>query len=161
MKRILEIEKMQRALNESIYEKFNIDKSEIFDLVKIAFLVELSELANELRVFKYWSMKPPSDKKVVLEEYVDCIHFLMSLGILMNFKFENVKLLKEDKNHIEYYLDITSTVVNLTVDDNNRFHKLFNLFISYGDLLGFDLQVIYEGYIDKNKINYDRLAKGY
>ena len=45
------------------------------------FLLNLRNLANETRCFKFWSTKGPSDDAVILEEYVDSIHFLLSLGI--------------------------------------------------------------------------------
>ena len=46
----------------------------------MALLVE-RELANETRSFKFWSTKGPSANEIILEEYVDSIHFLLSLLI--------------------------------------------------------------------------------
>ena len=37
----------------------------------LALLVEIAELANETRSFKYWSLKGASEKEVLIEEYVD------------------------------------------------------------------------------------------
>ncbi len=45
----------------------------------LALTIELAELANETRCFKYWSSKGPSEREVILEEFVDSIHFLLSL----------------------------------------------------------------------------------
>ncbi len=47
----------------------------------LALLVEIGELANETRCFKYWSNKPASEREVILEEYVDGLHFILSIGI--------------------------------------------------------------------------------
>ena len=46
----------------------------------LALLVEISELANETRCFKHWSKKGPSEESVLLEEYVDSLHFFLSIA---------------------------------------------------------------------------------
>ena len=71
---------MQRDLDAYI-QKNNSVIENVFQKKGLALLVELAELANETRCFKFWSTKGPSEREVILEEYVDSIHFLLSLGI--------------------------------------------------------------------------------
>src|SRR5690554_4282011 len=57
----------------------------------LALMVELGELANEWRGFKFWSedQEPRTElwddrlrfHNPLLEEYVDCLHFLLSIGL--------------------------------------------------------------------------------
>lgn len=57
----IELFDMQRALDKFIEETQNINK-DVFNEKGLALLVELGELANETRCFKFWSTKGPSEK---------------------------------------------------------------------------------------------------
>ncbi len=161
MTALLKIVEMQKILNESIYKKHAIDQENIFDLVKIAFLVELSELANEVRAFKYWSLKAASERSIILEEYVDGIHFIISLGILSGFDFTTyeIKYVEYDLN--TFFLKINKNAVDLDKEDDKAMRELLNVYLSYGKKLGFDFNEIFDGYVAKNEVNYKRLANNY
>ena len=75
---------MQRELDSYIQQQRD-EQSDVFLEKGLALLVELAELANETRCFKFWSLKGPSENTIILEEYVDSIHFLLSLGIEKGF----------------------------------------------------------------------------
>ena len=76
---------MQQELDSFIQKNREV-KRDVFQEKGLALLVELAELANETRSFKFWSAKGPSEIEVILEEYVDSIHFLLSLGIEKGFE---------------------------------------------------------------------------
>src|SRR5699024_5676501 len=61
---------MQAALDKYIEENNDLANTDIFEAKYLALLVELGELANETRCFKFWSKKPGSDRTVILEEFV-------------------------------------------------------------------------------------------
>ncbi len=42
-------------------------------------------MANETRCFKYWSRKSSSERNVILEEYVDGLHFVLTIGLALNY----------------------------------------------------------------------------
>lgn len=70
--------KKQQELDDYIMRERFLTHDETIKERKLAFVVELAELAQEWRGFKYWSdNQEPSDK--VLEEYVDVLHFALSL----------------------------------------------------------------------------------
>ena len=71
---------MQHALDQYIQSNKQVTE-DVFMKKGLALIVELAELANETRCFKFWSEKGPSERSVILEEYVDSIHFILSLGI--------------------------------------------------------------------------------
>lgn len=56
----------------------------------LAAIVEISELANEIRCFKHWSKKESSHKDILLEEYVDVLHFFLSIGNQLNFSAQDI-----------------------------------------------------------------------
>jgi dimeric dUTPase (all-alpha-NTP-PPase superfamily) len=78
----------QEKLDKLIIEKNKITDSQTtksFIRTKIALLVEIGELANELETFKHWkknkkslSEKTPNDLQKAKEELIDCLHFYLS-----------------------------------------------------------------------------------
>src|SRR5690606_38123781 len=74
---------MQGKLDAVIYEKHNVKPGpEAYHKLVVALQVELCEMANEMRFFKFWSTKGPSDR--VLDEFVDVLHFFLSIGNLID-----------------------------------------------------------------------------
>src|SRR4051794_21413839 len=85
---------MQAELDSYIIDNHDLKERNVFNEKYLAFLVELGELANETRCFKYWSTKKPSEKETILAEYVDGIHFLLSIGLEKGYRYhvtENVE----------------------------------------------------------------------
>src|SRR3954453_14525850 len=72
--------KMQDALDRHIEEKHGLENTNLIEKKILALLVEVGELANETRCFKFWSLKGPSEREIILAEYVDGIHFILSLA---------------------------------------------------------------------------------
>jgi dimeric dUTPase (all-alpha-NTP-PPase superfamily) len=70
----------------------------------LALLVELGELANETRCFKFWSHKPASEKAVVLEEFSDGIHFLLSIGLENGIEELNIAPIRANSRSQNYLL---------------------------------------------------------
>lgn len=89
-----EFYKMQEELDNYIAKTKNlenIDKRQLISNVILALQVEIAELANELRVFKYWSNKKDYSREKALEEYVDILHFFLSLGNRLGFTPEEIE----------------------------------------------------------------------
>jgi dimeric dUTPase (all-alpha-NTP-PPase superfamily) len=123
----------------------------------------LGELANEVRSFKFWSIKDRSSKEIVLEEYVDGIHFIGSLCLANDIKgvFEipdNIELLSKK--------DITKHIMKLFNDGNQLESKIgikkwYEDYLTLGYGLGFNINEIKQAYFSKNKINFDRQENNY
>lgn len=77
---------VQKALDHYIYLNNNVkhDDRLIEDLL-LGLSVECGELANSIKCFKHWSNKPADSRRIQLSEYVDVIHFILSLGNALNF----------------------------------------------------------------------------
>ena len=75
---LLQLFKLQK-LDDRIAKNMTYNRK-IVKRKMLALLVEIGELANETRCFKYWSNKPASEREVILEEYGG-LHFILSIGI--------------------------------------------------------------------------------
>ena len=71
--------------NKELDEMFNdtFPDTEMVKKNKLELLVEIGELANETRFFKYWSNKP-MDMELVKGEYADCIIITFYFFNIMN-----------------------------------------------------------------------------
>ena len=128
----------------------------------LALLVEIGELANETRCFKFWSTKGPSEREVILEEYVDGLHFILELGIEHGWTPVVVDLLFEENNLNLQFIQIlkrVSTFASVRTKDN--YYMILEMYIGLGSMLGFAWEQIEAAYWRKNRINYERQENGY
>lgn len=154
----------QQELDNYIKESKNLNEDPLTywtDKV-IALNVEVNELINELRFFKWWSEKPASAKEVILDEFVDGIHFSLSLANNVGVK-EFLFGMDDMKRPIRIiYFDITSKLVELERNQDPKLIKsiIFNL-LEIAWYLGYSMEDIQEAYDIKNKVNYERQNTGY
>ncbi|EIJ79212.1 dUTPase [Bacillus methanolicus PB1] len=155
---------MQKALDRHIETKHQLLDENLFDRKVLALLVELGELANETRCFKFWSVKPPSPHKVVLEEFVDGIHFILSLGIEFGFELEKMEFphSKTTTSLNEQFLRVYQLIVNFKqFRTYHHYQLMFRGYLELASLLGFTPAQIEQAYIEKNEVNYERQRQGY
>lgn len=157
---------MQEELDKKINSRFELDDDikEEHQLKKVvAFRVEVAELLNATRLHKYWSVKPMDPKEKILEEYVDGLHFLISIGIDKKVKNHTYKG-KYDSTVFErdnVWLFEQMLVIpwgDLKKDD---FSLGLEMYLKLGDLLGFSWNEIIEAYVDKNLENHERQQANY
>lgn len=102
-------------------------------------------------------------KNPLLEEYVDCLHFILSIGLELNLEtddwiFESVTY----HSIITQYIALNETAAELYRNPfANKFLDLVETFIGLGEILGFTWEQIEQAYSDKNAINHERQATGY
>jgi dimeric dUTPase (all-alpha-NTP-PPase superfamily) len=154
---------MQRALDSYIEKEHGLEEADLFHEKILALLVEVGELANETRSFKFWSTKPSSDKKIILEEFVDGVHFILSLGIylgIQHFELRSANYNEEDvtKQFIEIYSSINDFMVKKSV---SGYDQLVHQYFYLGELLGFSHEEVIKAYRQKNEVNYQRQQEGY
>lgn len=95
---------MQRELDNFITKKYDPSMMPEDFLVYrlLALQVEVSEFANATRCFKYWSDKEAEPRERLLDEYADILHFLLSIGNIMEFTgrdIEEAYLKKHKENY--------------------------------------------------------------
>ena len=206
---------MQAKLDAHIEQEHPVQEGEDRLAKKIlALQVELGELCNCWRGFKFWShdQEPRTtdkcemcdglgndiyfagsydngtlqecsevceycdgtgdddSKNPLLEEFVDCLHFILSIGLeitepdMLDLKRFN---LEKADNITEQFLwlmaDVTDLYNCLYNDGNSKLAYEFLLlrFIHLGEMLGFTWEQIEESYFEKNRINHERQNNGY
>ena len=160
-----EIFKQQVKLDKHIQSNHNLKYSDILEELKLALAVEMGELANEVRCFKFWSYKLPSEKSVILEEYVDGIHFITSLAIANEVKdYHSWEIEIENKQYSKY--EITVLFNNLfkstsDLNDQKSIVSWYKKYIKLGYALGFEFNDIKQAYQKKNLINHQRQDNKY
>ena len=155
----------QIQLDKHIHENRDVTYKQVHKHLKLALIVELCELANEVRSFKFWSIKKPSSNDILLEEYVDGIHFITSLCIyhkMKNYKFLMPANLKSINNK-----DILTNKFTLLIkkaceiNDKKSAKKWYLEYLKFGYLLGFNIDQIIDAYNKKNMINHKRQNENY
>ncbi len=159
-----ELFEMQKGLDEHIAEKHQLQTDNLISRKVLALLVELGELANETRCFKFWSVKGASPKEVILEEFVDGVHFILSIGLDCGFEgdvqVEDLVVIEE--NVTNQFLSMYETVHRFSAERSlNAYRSMLENYFILGQLLGFASDEIKEAYISKNEVNYKRQKEGY
>lgn len=183
MMNLVEIFAMQKELDKHILKEQGLKKTPFNERI-LAFIVELGECANEWKGFKFWKVphnrKPntraqrgaammPEDQdwyNPLLEEFVDKLHFIASLGISMDVNPEKVIIKNLDvwkaDNITEQYIQMAGKAVDLYLYRNRMdWNTLLRMLLALGEMLGFSREQIEESYFEKNKINHERQAQGY
>lgn len=159
--------RMQGELDKHIEEKHSLQGESLLDRKLMAFHIELAELANETRCFKFWSEKGPSPFSVILEEYVDGIHFLLSVGLEFGYDDEKVYNLPpvEEVDNItlvQSFYDVMDAVTELRKKgDRASYRNLFETYLLLGSRLQFTEEDIVKAYFEKNEVNFQRQKEGY
>ncbi len=140
--------------------------------------MELGELANEQRSWKFWSNKRSprlitnrgtadvfgapviEEYNPLLEEYVDCLHFILSIGLELNL--DDIKYVKANP---ESDLVITFVECNTYASDvlqdyfeddfiliNESYINLFAKFKGLGEVLGFTWDQVEQAYLEKIRL---------
>lgn len=204
---------LQRKLDEHIEREHPRQDGEDRLAKKIlALLVELGELANEWKMFKYWKVNPKSNvskfttcsneeaehyfcvtchhnysvekavdmdfvcptddndlmpmKQVnpMLEEYVDCLHFILSIG-LETGKYKEVEFqaLYADEQDIVMQFNVLFDKVGdfYAYRTKGNYQIVLSLFLALGEMLGFTWSQVEEAYMRKNAVNHQRQENGY
>lgn len=118
-----ELFEMQRKLDAHIIKEKGLEGQNLFNNTMLALHVEIGEMANEWRGFKFWSNNQEPRKEVkchackgegrfskdepclycestgierrpLLEEYIDCLHFFLSIAIQKGW--EDAMYISED-----------------------------------------------------------------
>ena len=186
---------MQKELDDYIIEKKGLQGVDLLPQKILALQVELGECAQEWRGFKFWSerqtptqpecnFKSNADgsslewkeeygyiKHPLLEEYVDCLHFILSIGLTIEPNItEEWDLPRELK--AEYSQTPTESFNMLFgafngIENRDELDKyecyiwVLEIFEELGRLLGFTWNQIESAYTEKWNINKKRQESGY
>ena len=156
---------MQRSTDELIKANHSVNPNSLLKQKSIALEVELSEFANEVRFFKFWSNKLSNQDKA-LTEYVDALHFMLSIANDLGIEYEGImeEIADEKETDIEsayYWTKKWSLNIYINPDPVFVWTVAFSWFWVLGEIAGFTQLDIYYRYLEKNSINHQRQAQGY
>jgi dimeric dUTPase (all-alpha-NTP-PPase superfamily) len=167
---VKKLSEMQKVLDHRIIMEHRLEDKDLEENKILALLVEINELANETRCFKHWSTKGPSEESVLLEEYVDSLHFFLSIANDRQYDVDHLYAIYErDFNSPEgpitlvtAFIDIMEKIILMEKKpDSYHYIDAFSAYLNLGKLLGFTPEQIENGYIRKNEINHQRQDSGY
>ncbi len=156
---------MQRELDNRIQSTKAMPIQELIEKKSLALLVELGELANETRCFKFWSQKGPSARELILDEFADGLHFILSLGITLGMDEDDTPIMFEkgiETNCTTCFIQMYQSALAFCQETNAEgYSQLLNQYLQLGFLLGFSFEDIEQAYVKKNLVNHDRQRTGY
>lgn len=159
---LIKLYEIQKQLDDRIHREHGLDGKNLIPSKILALQVELGELANETRCFKFWSNKGASAKAIILEEYVDCLHFILSIGLDSGLTNINLKQINNSNDLIDQFQNIFTRIITFQYEPViDNYEKLFNHFLLLGKKLDFTQEEIYASYLEKNRINHQRQDEGY
>lgn len=186
----------QKVLDERIIKDKGLEGKDLLPGKILALQVELGELANEWRGFKFWSnnQKPcitghkgrcercegtgyigtqynPCDAgcfkgfalfNPLLEEYVDCLHFILSIGLEKKWTPVGVDLTLRADTVTNQFLGLLSKIGDFSrYKTQGNYYRILELFVGLGEMLGFTWEKIEQAYFEKNKVNHQRQEANY
>ncbi|MEF2291450.1 MULTISPECIES: dUTP diphosphatase [Virgibacillus] len=153
---------LQNELDTYIETNQGIKKQDVFEKKYLALLVELGELANETRCFKFWSNKPRSERETILEEYVDGVHFLLSLGITKGHYFSGNVSRNKMEDETKLFLNVYTACHQFFQHPTSvNYDHLWETYLHLGQALGFSEEDVHRAYLEKNEVNFVRQDEGY
>lgn len=189
---ILRLCELQRQLDHRIIKEKNIriSKEDQLANTQVALLIELAEFANNGRWFKIWSkdQKPkssvmtiavdrdglpyPVEKNPLLEEYVDCLHFFLSLAnesdnrsalgfneLTLSDRYGLNDRKKLNISFLNVHYELSRFAITKSPVD---FAAAWMNFLTMGLAgFGFTWSEIVEAYYEKNSVNHVRQDTGY
>ena len=160
---LVELFAKQKELDLSIAKKRGVGLEETLNERALAFLVELGELANETRCFKYWSSKGPSPKERILDEYADGLHFLLSIGNIIHTSFYRYDELETlNRSATEMFLTTYHSFTTFIANGYDKLYiKAFQDFLILVKVLNLSEEEITSAYLHKLAINYERQENNY
>lgn len=164
-----DLRRRQQALDALIFKNHKTTRNQTWLARIMSFIIEIAELYNEERSFKYWSYQGASNKDVILAEFSDALHFLLSLSLDINFVFsEQDELGWKNTNYSSgltlftlFWRIIKAAQAFKTLKTKTAFQALFHQFWELTQLLGIENDEIKAAYLSKWQTNIKRQTNNY
>jgi len=132
----------------------------------MAFKAEMAELGNEVpEIFKFWKENHGKDqfnREAALEEFTDGLHFLLSIGIDLDYMPDSVPGFDTEVPLFVSYFWVDEAASKFADRmDPGKLKWTMELFFHLGKALRFSDSEIKDQYLAKNEVNHKRQANGY
>lgn len=144
---------MHVALDEAIYKEHGVEFDE--EKCTLAMIDEIGEFNHEIKSTWCWWKKSQKemDREKALEELVDIWHFALSLTYHC---YESTPYIFNEPNEPSENR-LSDLYWKLIYANYHRLETLYEIGLKFG----FSLEDVYNAYIKKNQVNYERLANNY
>jgi len=188
---LVELFRAQKILDDRIVDEHNLQGQDEHNLHGqdllpkkiLSLLVELGELCQEWRGFKFWSRDQApriskitlasipfggkselENKNPLLEEFSDCLHFILSIG--NDLEINNIELYTilpfKHKTILDQFSQTYYVIGDLEHDPSQEeLITVLQYLLGLGEMLGFTTDQIKQSYYAKNKINHQRQTDQY
>jgi dimeric dUTPase (all-alpha-NTP-PPase superfamily) len=148
MKFLKEVYERNKILDQIFIDKFEKIDKDMYKKNKLELLVEIGELANESKCFKYWSKKEVN-RELMLLEFADCIIMTLCLFNYNNLELldKEYKVLDDPSDQIAYLYKLCSEFY--FTDNTELLHEILFNFINLGKLLNITKEEIVKASIKK------------
>lgn len=160
-----ELYELQRELDNVVTSKvsegYDTNSHYAVDHIRYAFHTEVHELSNEVGFFKFWKNSHKIKRGETLEELVDCIHFLLKLGIMKGYD-RSIKEVEpfplwEDCSMDDMFYELRRN----ELDTMGKYSMAFSYLLGIARKLDFLMADIDHAYKLKNLENHARQARDY
>lgn len=159
---IEELYELQAKLDEEIAINHQVTYESTHSRRLLALIIELGELANETRCFKYWSLKGPSPIEVIKDEYADGLHFLLSLGIPLKANKFDYEISANEGDLTSQFFNMYKLALELLDNyDLKTYEKAFSYYLNMSKSIGMTESDIIDSYKAKLKVNHIRQETKY
>lgn len=153
---------LQSQLDETISCQHHVSYKTTSHERLLALIVELGELANETRCFKYWSTRRNGEKEKISDEYADGMHFFLSLGIPLHVKKMSYEIENSQLSLVECFLITYQAVVNLIDNYTEKSYTYaYQCYLNLMPKLDMRVEDIVLSYKKKLAVNYTRQINSY
>ena len=157
-----ELYSLQALLDQEIADIHHVDYKSTHEKRLLALIVEIGELANETRCFKYWSNKGSSPKEIVMDEYADGLHFLLSLGIPLHADKFEYEIKKENESLTLQIHHVYQAAIKLLDNyDLPHYEDAFQKYLNLAASIDMSVDDILNSYKNKLKVNHTRQHTNY
>lgn len=153
---------LQADLDKEIADNHHVSYESTHEKRLLALIVEIGELANETRCFKYWSNKAPSPKEITMDEYADGLHFFLSLGIPLKTNKFIYELTLNDNELTNQFHEVYKLIIDLRDNyDLQHYTKALQYYLNIVLSLGYHADDITDAYLAKLQVNHKRQETNY
>ena len=161
---LVQLQQAQAKLDHMIFTRHHTSREHTYGQRRLALMVELAELANVERTFKYWCRPRPCNRSQLVEEYVDALHFLLSISLDFKVDFSKTKVvnISDDpavrrQSTPALFLTLFTNCQQLCSNTNLvGFWRLLRLFFRLAVSLRLPDDAIWQAYWTKHQINHQR-----
>lgn len=146
--------KLQHDFSDKISTNCNVKVKNLLSKKILALLVHIGKLADATDCYKYWTNTDVSSKKNIIDEYSDCLGFILNLGSEKGYYDTDLEYKRVDISITDQFLNIYVDLNDFIVcSSNDNYKTIFNDFLSLGLTLNVPFEEIEETFEKKIKLH--------